>query len=98
MREIRLSGSMWRGPETERWQPYSGTKPETADTDKGSLHATAPAPDPTADDDLRALAKGRRVAKLLRGPLLGGRARDRNVDDAPGVHVDDEELSMATRN
>jgi hypothetical protein len=47
MRETRLSGSMWRGPETERWQTYPGTKPETADTDKASLHATAPAPDPT---------------------------------------------------
>jgi hypothetical protein len=47
MPEIGLSGSMWRGPETERWQAYSGTKPETADTDKANLHATAPAPDPT---------------------------------------------------
>src|SRR6185437_421760 len=27
--------------------PYTGTKPETADTDKGHLHATAPVPDPT---------------------------------------------------
>ena len=81
MREIRLSGSMWRGPETERWQPYSGTKPETADTDKGSLHATAPAPDPTSDEKLRPLPEGRRIAQLLRGPLPGGRARHRNVDD-----------------
>jgi hypothetical protein len=47
MPEIGLSGSMWRGPETKRWQTYTGTKPETADTDKASLHATAPAPDPT---------------------------------------------------
>jgi hypothetical protein len=66
MREIRLFGSMWRGPETERWQPYSGTKPETADTDKGSLHATAPAPDPTANQQLRCHAEGGRVTKLLR--------------------------------
>ncbi|SDY28539.1 hypothetical protein SAMN05444383_13122, partial [Myxococcus xanthus] len=27
---------------------YTGTKPETADTAKSSLHTTAPAPDPTA--------------------------------------------------
>jgi hypothetical protein len=47
MREIRLSGSKWRGPETERWRTYTGTKLETADTAKGSLHATAPVPDPT---------------------------------------------------
>ncbi len=47
-----------------------------------------------ADDDLRALAERRRVAKLLRGPLLGRHARDRNVDDTPGVHVDDEECEM----
>jgi len=44
-----------------------------------------------ANEDLRALSERRRVAQLLRGPLLGGRARYRNVDDAPGVHVDDEE-------
>ena len=31
-------------PATDR----TGTKPETADTDKASLHATAPAPDPTS--------------------------------------------------
>ena len=24
MREIRLSGSMWRGPETERWASLNG--------------------------------------------------------------------------
>ena len=35
-----------------------------------------------ADEDLRASPEGRRVAQLLRGPLLGGRARHRNVDDA----------------
>jgi hypothetical protein len=48
MPEIGLSGSMWRGPETERWQTYSGTKPETADTDKASLqrHRAGPRPDP----------------------------------------------------
>ncbi len=49
MREIRLSGSKWRGPETERWQTYTGTKLETADTAKGSLDATAPVPDPTLE-------------------------------------------------
>jgi hypothetical protein len=47
MPEIGLSGSMWRGPETARWQTYSGTKPETADTDKASLqrHRAGPRPD-----------------------------------------------------
>jgi hypothetical protein len=28
-----------------------GTKPETEDTDKANLHATAPAPDPTGFGD-----------------------------------------------
>jgi hypothetical protein len=32
-------------------EPYTGTKLETADTAKGSLHATAPAPDPTVQDE-----------------------------------------------
>jgi hypothetical protein len=47
MPEICLPGSMWRGPETERWQTYSGTKPEKADTDKASLqrHRAGPRPD-----------------------------------------------------
>ncbi|MGO9834738.1 MAG: hypothetical protein ACLP1X_11010 [Polyangiaceae bacterium] len=42
MPEIGLSGSMRRGPGTEQWQTYTGTKPETADTDNASLHATTP--------------------------------------------------------
>ena len=58
-----------------------GHEAETADTDKGSLHATAPAPDPTSDEKLRPLPEGRRIAQLLRGPLPEGRARHRNVDD-----------------
>jgi hypothetical protein len=47
MPDIGLSGSMRRGPETERWQTYRGTKPETADTDKASLqrHRAGPRPD-----------------------------------------------------
>jgi hypothetical protein len=49
-----------------------------------------------ADDELRSLPEGRRVAQLLRGPLLGGRARHRNVDDALGVHVNDEEREDRT--
>ena len=40
---------MRRGRRRSDGAPYTGTKPETADTDKGSLHTTAPAPDPTAD-------------------------------------------------
>ena len=34
MREIRTHGSIGRGPETAHGDDYSGTKPETADTDK----------------------------------------------------------------
>jgi hypothetical protein len=49
-----------------------------------------------ADEKPRPLPEGRRVAQLLRGPLPRGRARDRHVDDAPGVHVDDEECEDGT--
>jgi len=44
-----------------------------------------------ADDELRPLPEGRRVAQLLRGPRLRRRARHGNVHDTLGVHVDDEE-------
>ncbi len=48
MREIRLSGfDVAGGRRRSDGRPYTGTKLETADTAKGSLHATAPAPDPT---------------------------------------------------
>ena len=46
---------------------------------------------PVSDENLRPVAEGRRIAQLLRGPLLGGRSRHRQVDDASGVHVDEEE-------
>ena len=46
---------------------------------------------PVADDDLRSLPERRRVAQLLRGPRVGGRARHRKVRDALGVYVDQEE-------
>jgi hypothetical protein len=36
-----------RGLETGSRRTYTGTKPETADTAKGSLRGTAPVPDPT---------------------------------------------------
>ena len=49
-----------------------------------------------ADEEPRPLPEGRRVAQLLRSPLPGGRARHRHVDDAPGVHVDDEEREDRT--
>jgi hypothetical protein len=35
--EIGTPGLRWRGLETGPWRTYTGTKPETADTAKGSL-------------------------------------------------------------
>jgi hypothetical protein len=65
MPEIGLSGSMWRGPETARWQTYSGTKPETADTDKASLqrHRAGPRPDQEVDP-VPLFAPGRRRKRM----------------------------------
>ena len=48
MREIRTYGSIGRGVETGHGDDYSGTKPETADTDKSEPTGTAPPPDPTS--------------------------------------------------
>jgi len=48
------------------------------------------------DDELRALLERRRIAQLLRRPRLRRSTRHRNVDDAPGVHVDDEERKDRT--
>ena len=45
---VRCGGDRKRSDGT----PYTGTKPETADTDKGCLHATAPVPDPTGRFDV----------------------------------------------
>ena len=48
MRETRLSGSMWRGPETERWRTLHGHEAGNGGNSQGlSLHTTAPVPDPT---------------------------------------------------
>jgi hypothetical protein len=47
VREIRMLRSIGRELETEPGYPYTGTKPETADTAKGPPSATAPALDPT---------------------------------------------------
>jgi len=44
-----------------------------------------------ADDELRRVPEGRRVANLLRSPRLRGSARHRHLHDALGVHVHDEE-------
>lgn len=48
--EVRLSGSMWRRPETSDGILYTGTKLETtqtADAAKRLPHTTAPVPDAT---------------------------------------------------
>lgn len=47
MRESRTYGSTGRGSETGHGDDYTGTKPETADTDKSEPTGTAPTPDPT---------------------------------------------------
>ena len=47
MRETRTYGSTGRGSETGHGNDYTGTKPETADTDKSKPTGTAPTPDPT---------------------------------------------------
>ena len=47
MPESGTPGLTRRGLETGSRQTYTGTKPETADTAKGSLRSTAPVPDPT---------------------------------------------------
>jgi len=72
MPEIGLSGSMWRGPETERWQTYSGTKPETADTDKASLqrHRAGPRPDQPSGRSDAQHDEGGVVSSLGRTVLL----------------------------
>jgi hypothetical protein len=44
-----------------------------------------------AEDELRPLPEGRRIAQLLRGPRPRRRARHRSMHDPLGVHVDDEE-------
>jgi len=49
-----------------------------------------------ANDELRALPERRRIAELLRRPRLRRSARHRNVDDALGVHIDDEEREDRT--
>jgi hypothetical protein len=42
IREIRLSGSMWRGPETERWTTLNGHESWKRRTQpRADLHATA---------------------------------------------------------
>jgi hypothetical protein len=49
-----------------------------------------------ADDELRLLPEGRRVAQLLRGPRLRRRPRHRDMHDTLGVHIDDEEREDGT--
>ncbi len=48
------------------------------------------------DDEFRSLPEGRRVAQLLHGPRLRRCAGHRDVHDALGVHVDDEEREDGT--
>jgi hypothetical protein len=56
-------------------RPYTGTKLETADTAKGSLYATAPAPDPTVEGHARVAEEACRIssepaARAAAEPLL----------------------------
>jgi len=65
MREIRTYGSTGRGSETGHGDDYTGTKPETADTDKSEPTGTAPTLDPTI------LSLGRRPDMLQTTGKLG---------------------------
>jgi hypothetical protein len=48
MREIRLSGSMWRGPETSDGAASEAPSTERDGNSWALLHTTAPVLDPTA--------------------------------------------------
>jgi hypothetical protein len=49
MPEIGLSGSMWRGPETERWPTLHGHETGNGGYGQGqpARHRAGPRPDPT---------------------------------------------------
>ncbi len=80
-------------------EPYTGTKLETADTAKGSLDATAPAPDPTRHGQSPILEealqcgrltgrvperRGDETARIFDACILRGHPREEVVNDRAG--------------